>query len=44
MMKNDKDAHETKYQTKVIVIYYQGFKGFIRIWGASLEIVFRIIV
>jgi hypothetical protein len=23
---------------------YQGFKGFKRIWGASLEIVFRIII
>jgi hypothetical protein len=22
----------------------QGFRGFIRIWGASLEIVFRIII
>jgi len=40
MMKNNKSAHETKYQTKDIAINYQGFK---RIWGASLEIVFRIL-
>ena len=44
MMKNDKDAHETKYPTKVIVINYQGFKGF----GALrlklyLELSFRIL-